>query len=112
LCADQKWIQQAPIFLGWCADLSRLDRICGMRGYKQVTNYVENFLVAVVDAALATYDRAMIETGIYKGHQVPVPGRQEEMTAYGWLEHSARRASKELRTELRQVLAEQGFDLK
>jgi FMN reductase (NADPH) len=192
LCADQNWIRQAPIFLAWCADLSRLDRICQMRGYKQVTDYVENFLVAAVDAALAmqnaalaaeslglgicyigairnhsaqviellelpqlvfpvagmtvgwpaaepfirprlpldavlhweqyspqgeaealtTYDRAMIETGIYKGRQVPVPGRQEEMTDYGWLEHSARRASKELRTELRQVLTEQGFDLK
>jgi FMN reductase (NADPH) len=192
LCADQKWIRQAPIFLAWCADLNRLDRICQMRGYKQVTDYVENFLVAAVDAALAmqnaalaaeslglgicyigairnhssqviellelpqlvfpvagmtvgwpaaepfirprlpldavlhwerygtqgeaealaTYDWAMIETGIYKGRQVPVPGRKEEMTAYGWLEHSARRASRELRTELRRVLAEQGFGLK
>ena len=28
LCGNQKHISQAPVFLTWCADLSRLDRIC------------------------------------------------------------------------------------
>jgi FMN reductase (NADPH) len=61
--------------------------------------------------ALAEYDRAMIETGIYRGRQVPVPGRDGDMEAYGWTEHSARRAAQALRTDLRQVLARQGFEL-
>lgn len=191
LCDDQRQILQAPVFLAWCADLSRLDRICHLRGYKQVSIYVENFLVAAVDAAiamqtaalaaesiglgicyigairnepeqviellelpelvfpisgmtvgwpavepfirprlplnsvlhweeydlegetaaLAEYDQAMIDTGIYRGRQVPIPGRPGEVGEYGWLEHSARRASKPMRTNLRRVLSRQGFAL-
>jgi FMN reductase (NADPH) len=61
--------------------------------------------------ALAEYDQAMIDTGIYKGRQVPVPDREGEIKDYGWQEHSARRASKPVRTDLRQVLARQGFTL-
>ncbi len=191
LCGGQRHITQAPVFLAWCADLSRLDRICQMRGYQQVADHVESFLIAAVDAAiamqnaalaaeslglgmcyiggirnqpqavlellalprlvfpisgmtlgwpaaepfirprlplnavlhweqydlegeveaLANYDQAMIETGIYRGRQVPVPGRDGEMEDYGWLEHSARRASRTVRTDLRQILSRQGFEL-
>ena len=192
LCGHQKHILQAPVFLAWCADLSRLDRICQLRGYEQVTSSVESFLVAAVDASIAmqtatlaaeslglgmcyigairnhpqqviellqlprlvfpvsgmtlgwpavepfirprlpldavlhwetydlqgetealqAYDQAMVQTGIYKGRQVPVPGVEGEIEDYGWLEHSARRASTPTRTDLRQVLERQGFGLK
>jgi FMN reductase (NADPH) len=168
-----------------------LDRVCQLRGYQQVTDYVESFLVAAMDAAIAMqtaavaaeslglgmcfiggirnstqdiikllqlprlvfpisgmtlgwpkfeprirprlplaailhwetydrsdedaalyiYDRVMMETGIYRGRQIPVAGIDEEMDNYGWLEHSARRASKPIRTDLRAVLRAQGFDL-
>lgn len=191
LCGRQKQVIQAPVFLAWCADLSRLDRICERRGYEQVTDYVESFLVAAVDATLAmqnaalaaeslglgfcyigairnqpaavidllalprlvfpvcgmtlgwpavepfirprlpldavlhwetydivgeeealeAYDRAMIETGIYKGRQVPVPGVDGEVEDYGWQEHSARRVSKPMRTGLGRVIRGQGFGL-
>jgi FMN reductase (NADPH) len=191
LCGDQAHIVQAPVFLAWCADLSRLDRVCQLRDYRQVTEYVESFLIAAVDAAIAmqtaavaaeslglgmcfiggirnhtqdviellrlpqlvfpisgmtlgwpkfkprtrprlplaailhwetydrseedealhSYDRDMRETGIYRGRQVPVSGIDEETDDYGWLEHSARRASKPIRTNLRAVLRAQGFDL-
>ena len=191
LCGDQAHIVQAPIFLAWCADLSRLDRVCQLRGYRQVTEYVESFLVAAMDAAIAmqtaavaaeslglgmcfigairnhtqdiiellrlprlvfpvsgmtlgwpkfeprirprlpldavlhwetynrseedetlhSYDRVMMETGIYQGRQVPVAGINKKINDYGWLEHSARRASKPIRTDLRDVLRSQGFDL-
>lgn len=63
------------------------------------------------DAALLEYDRAMAATGIYQGRQIPVPGKPGQMEAYGWLEHSARRAEQALRTELRAVLKQQGFGL-
>ena len=192
LCGDQKHIVEAPVFLAWCADLSRLERVCQSRGYQQVTTYLESFLVAVVDAAVAMqtaalaaeslgmgicyiggirnqpeqviellglprlvfpvsgmtlgwpaiepvvrprlplravlhwerydvsgeaqaleeYDRAMVETGIYRGRQVPTPGREAEMEDYGWLEHSARRVSKPTRTGLRQMVEQRGFGLK
>ncbi len=191
ICGGQAHVAQAPVFLTWCADLARLDRACHLRGYTQVTDYVENFLVAAVDVAiaaqnaalaaeslglgicyigsirndtaaviallklprlvfpivgmtvgwpvepppvrprlplsailhweqydpapkdaeLAAYDRTMIATGIYAGRQVPVPGKPTEMADYGWTEHSARRVAQALRTELREVLRQQGFAL-
>ncbi|MEJ5241382.1 MAG: NADPH-dependent oxidoreductase [Anaerolineales bacterium] len=59
LCGDQQHIAEAPLFLAWCADLARLDRVCELRGYKQVTNYVENFLVAALDAGIAAQNAAL-----------------------------------------------------
>lgn len=52
LCGDQAQIAQAPVFLAWCADRSRLDRICDYRGYTQAIEHVEPFLVAAVDVAI------------------------------------------------------------
>ena len=52
LCNNQAHVGQAPVFLAWCADLSRLDRVCELRGYTQVTEHVENFLVAAMDASI------------------------------------------------------------
>jgi nitroreductase len=191
LCGNQAFIREAPVFIAWCADLSRLERICQMRAYSFVSEYVENFLVAVIDVALVMqnaalaaeslglgicyigairnhpdeiidllelprlvfplvgmtlgwpnveakprprlptraifhwdkynseaekdaleeYDQIMIESDIYQGRQVAVPGVEGEMESYGWLEHSARRASKRVRTGLRGMLANQGFNL-
>ena len=189
-CGNQTHVAQAPLLLVWCADLNRLDRICALRGYSQVTEYVENFLVAATDAAIAAqtaalaaeslglgicfigsirnrtqdmiellglprlvfpvvgmtmgwpatlpsvrprlstdavlhwelynrdqdqavrdYDRAMVETGIYEGRQVPVPGKPDAVEDYGWMEHSARRVCQPARTDLREILASQGFGL-
>lgn len=191
LCGNQQHIADAPVFLAFCADLARLERVCQLRGYTQITEYTENFLIAAVDAALIAqnaalaaeslglgicyigsirnnpqeviellglprltfpitgmtagwpaagprlrprlplkavlhwekydcsgedaalreYDRAMVATGIYKGRQVPVPGKEGEMEDYGWMEHSARRVSQTVRTGLRAVLEKQGFTL-
>ena len=63
--------------------------------------------------ALHAYDQTMIETGIYKGRQVDVPGKEgEKMEEYGWLEHTARRTSQPSRTELLSVVKAQGFGMK
>jgi FMN reductase (NADPH) len=59
LCASQRHVAQAPVFLAWCADLNRLDRACTLRGQIQVTEYVENFLVAAVDVAIAAQNAAL-----------------------------------------------------
>lgn len=190
LCGGQTSIQQAPVFMAWCADLTRLDRACKLRSYKHIHSHVENFLVAAVDAALAMqnaavaaesmgmgmcyigairnesqkvidllklpklvfpvsgmvmgwpndepnirprlgldavlhwdtfnhdqdamlyeYDKAMIETGIYDGRQVPVPSQEDEMEDYGWLEHSARRVIAPKREHILHVLRSQGFGM-
>ena len=64
------------------------------------------------DESLRAYDATMVATGIYKGRQVLVPGKPDEMEDYGWTEHSARRVSQAKRTGLRAVLEKQGFGLK
>ena len=191
LCGQQQHIAEAPLFLAFCADLARMERISQLRGYTQVADQTENFLIATLDAgivaqntalaaqslglgicyigairnnpreviellglpklvfpitgmtvgyparqvrqrprlplreilhmeqyhapideALAEYDQDMIDTGIYKNRQVPVPGKPEEVEEYGWMEHSARRSLQVLRPFLREVLEEQGFALK
>jgi FMN reductase (NADPH) len=55
----QEHVAQAPVVLVWCADLRRLDRACGLRGYEQVTDYVENFLVCAVDVGIAAQNGAL-----------------------------------------------------
>lgn len=59
LCGDQAHVAQAPVFLTWCADLARLDRACELRGYRQSTEYLESFLVAAIDAAIAAQNAAV-----------------------------------------------------
>jgi len=53
LCGNQAHIRQAPVFMAWCADFSRLERVSERQGLPFVGNYTENFLLAVVDAAIA-----------------------------------------------------------
>lgn len=51
---NQKHIQQAPLFLVWLADLSRAERIGAASGQAmEALPFLETFLVAVIDAALA-----------------------------------------------------------
>ncbi len=59
LCGNQRHIAEAPVFLAWCADLARLDRVCQIQGYQQVTDYFESFLVAAVDAVIAAQTAAL-----------------------------------------------------
>lgn len=59
LCGNQKHIRQAPLFLAWCTDLSRLERVCERRGYRQVSANVESFLVSAIDVALAMQNAAL-----------------------------------------------------
>ena len=59
LCGNQQFIAEAPVFLAWCADLARLDHVCHLRGYSQETSFIESFLVAAVDTALAAQNAAL-----------------------------------------------------
>jgi len=54
LCRDQRHIHEAPLFLVWIADLSRLRRLADRNGIPASgLDYLESFLVAVIDATLA-----------------------------------------------------------
>lgn len=192
IAGNQKHILQAPVFLTWCADLSRLDRISELIGYDHEARYVENFIIASVDAAIAMqtatlaaeslglgmcyigalrndpraviellelpklvfpvcgmtlgwpddspvkkprlpldvilhrekygvedeetllrqYDREIFETGVYGDRMVPVPGGEGEMRQFSWMERSVRKVAKPLRAHIKQVLEEQGFELR
>ena len=51
---NQKHIIECPLFMIWLADLSRLNRIGAELGKPfQTTEYLETYMVALVDAALA-----------------------------------------------------------
>jgi FMN reductase (NADPH) len=190
LCANQKHILEAPVFMAWCADLSRLERVCALQGYEHYADNVENFILASVDATLAMqnaalaaeslglgfcyiggirnnsrdviellglpqkvfplngmtlgwpqeppeirprlpleavlhwdqydandiaaleeYNHTMIESGIYAGKKRP-RGKEVADQDYGWLEHSARLSSRNVRPEIIEVLREMGFGMK
>ncbi len=54
LAGQQAFIAQAPLLLVWLADLHRLETLAGARGAAvEGTQYLEEFVVGVVDAALA-----------------------------------------------------------
>jgi nitroreductase len=54
LAGQQQFIRDAPLLLVWLADLARLDRIAAdCQSQVDGTHYVEEFIVGVVDAALA-----------------------------------------------------------
>lgn len=60
MAGNQRHIAEAPLFLCWVADLSRAERL-GQRGGRTMhgPRYLEAFLVAVVDAALAAQNAAV-----------------------------------------------------
>lgn len=59
LCGNQEHIRQCPIFLVFCADVHRLQRVCEREGTRIQTRHVESFLIATVDAALLAQNVAL-----------------------------------------------------
>jgi nitroreductase len=54
LAANQEFIRQAPLFLVWLADLSRIERLADERREKlEGLDFLETLFVAIIDAALA-----------------------------------------------------------
>jgi FMN reductase (NADPH) len=67
LCGNQQFIAEAPVFLAWCADLARLDYACQIRGFVLDASYMESFLVAAVDTALAAQNTALAAESLRLG---------------------------------------------
>lgn len=60
LAGEQAHIQQAPLFLVWLVDLSRLGRAASARSLPHgALDYFEMFLVGAIDAALAAQNAAV-----------------------------------------------------
>lgn len=59
LCGDQEHIAQAPLFLAFCADLSRLNRAAELRHHPFASGPLEHFLIGAVDAALMAQNTAL-----------------------------------------------------
>src|SRR6266481_6934964 len=52
LIPDMPWIGNAPVFLVYCGDSYRLERIGELRGHRQDNGKLEGFFNAAIDAAL------------------------------------------------------------
>ena len=52
LSGPQAWVEQAPVFLVFCADLTRLETACNLHAKKMAQGFAEQFVVATVDTAL------------------------------------------------------------
>jgi nitroreductase len=72
LSGPQAWVELAPLFLVFCADLTRLETACGMHAKELAKGFAEQFVVATVDTALLAQN-AMITAeslglgGVYIG---------------------------------------------
>ncbi len=53
LCPATDWLRACPIFLVFCADMRRNQRVAGFRGHGHANNNMDTLLNAIVDAALA-----------------------------------------------------------
>ena len=52
LAGPQKWVETAPVFLMFCADLSRLEIACHRQGTPAETGWSEQSIVAITDTAM------------------------------------------------------------
>ena len=52
LAGPQVWVAQAPVFLVFCADLSRLEAVCRVHDTVMQKGWAEQFVTATVDTAL------------------------------------------------------------
>ncbi|MBD2461228.1 NADPH-dependent oxidoreductase [Oscillatoria sp. FACHB-1407] len=60
LAGNQPYIRQCPLFLAWLVDLARLTQIAEQRGLPHAgLDYLEMFLMAAIDAALASQNAAI-----------------------------------------------------
>ncbi|GDY13467.1 NADPH-dependent oxidoreductase [Planctomycetota bacterium] len=68
LAGDQNFIRQAPLFLIFVADLSRLTDVSSATGRSGIAlDYLELFLIAAIDAALAAQNAVVAAEGLGLG---------------------------------------------
>lgn len=55
----QRWIEECPVFLAFCADMNRLDELCQARGKRANLEHTETFLMTALDAGLLMQNAAL-----------------------------------------------------
>lgn len=53
LCGDQKYVEEAPLFFVFCADLNHIELACQQNSTAMKKGYTETFIIATIDASLA-----------------------------------------------------------
>lgn len=53
LIQNMRWLADAPVFVVFCGDMRRAQRVSAMRGHANVNNTLDSFMNCAVDAALA-----------------------------------------------------------
>ncbi len=84
LAGQQDFIDQAPLLLVWLADLHRLESLAALRGQPVTgTLYLEEFMVGLIDAALAAQNTLLaaeslglggVYVGAIRNHPLEVAG--------------------------------------
>jgi nitroreductase len=59
VCGGQRWVEECPVFLAFCADMNRLDDICQARDKRVNLEHTETFLMTALDAALFMQNAAL-----------------------------------------------------
>ena len=67
LCSEQKWIEECPLFLVFCADMNRAEEICKQYDQRVNLDYLETFLTAVLDVGLLMQNVALAAESIGLG---------------------------------------------
>ncbi len=73
LCGGQKWVEQCPVFLVFCADLNRTVDICRENGTEASLEHTETFLSSVLDVGLVMQNAALAAESLGLG-QVMIGG--------------------------------------
>ena len=84
LAAGQKFIDQAPLFLVWLADLSRIQRLADERQLKlEGLEFLETLFLGIIDAALAAQNAVVaLETlGLGSCYVGAIRNKPEEVAA-------------------------------
>ena len=58
-CGGQRWVEECPVFLAFCADMNRLDDICKASGKRVNLEHTETFLMAALDVGLFMQNAAL-----------------------------------------------------
>ena len=67
VCGGQKWVEECPVFLVFCADLNRLDDICKASGKRVNLEHTETFLMAALDTGLLMQNAAVVAESLGLG---------------------------------------------
>lgn len=84
---------------------------------QSVIVHEEKYNTSTREEGIAAYDDSMVNTDIYKGRKIHIPGLtpdpEQDTAPYGWSEHTARRMARgnDMRRDLATFLKEIGFVL-